>query len=441
MNAHSIPRILPVFAATSVVAAAGPYSAGLDDPANPFDAPVPGFVGPHGQGKARLDTYEVDEFGDPVFENPDNHVNPLFFGWATDAPDYVASEFVSSEFSDPSYALGPVTGDWFDVVSLGDLSATAIANGDPPGTITVTFDRPVRDLTGADFVVFENAVVAAGDYGGAGIGGVFAELAYVEVSADGVNFVRLPSTSLNPPLVGIPGFGAQYASLDPTNVHNLAGKHVNAYGDSWGTPFDLSDAGLSQVTHLRLVDVPGDGSFADSSSNPIYDAWKTIGSGGFDLEAVGVISTAMDFDSWPQLAALDPADRDPSDDPDRDGLNNLLEYAFGLVPWLADATAVTPMIEIGASGPEFSFNRDERTADLMVEVQVSPTMGGGSWTTIARSVAGAPMQAAGGSAVTISETSASEIASVGVLRRVTVRDDAPPPGRAFYRVNIVRESP
>lgn len=33
-------------------AGAGPYAAGLGDPANAFDAPVPGFTGPHGAGQA-----------------------------------------------------------------------------------------------------------------------------------------------------------------------------------------------------------------------------------------------------------------------------------------------------------------------------------------------------------------------------------------------------
>ena len=57
---------------------------------------------------------------------------------------------------------------------------------------------------------------------------------------------------------------------------------------------------------MRIVDIPGSGDFNDSATahidsntwpgwanydanHPIYDAWVTWGSGGLDLEAVGVL--------------------------------------------------------------------------------------------------------------------------------------------------------
>ena len=84
-------------------------------------------------------------------------------------------------------------------------------------------------------------------------------------------------------------------------MYNLAGKHVNAYGNSWGTPFDLENladdplviggqVNLDEINFARIVDIPGSGDFLDSSGDPIYDAWHTWGSGGVDLEAVGVIN-------------------------------------------------------------------------------------------------------------------------------------------------------
>jgi parallel beta-helix repeat protein len=117
----------------------------------------------------------------------------------------------------------------------------------------------------------------------------------MEVSTDGVNFIRFPSVTITPEVVG------DYGTVDPTNVTNLVGKHVNAYGDSWGTPFDLEDladnpdviAGivdLDEINYVRIVDIPGNGFFNDSLGNPIYDAWVTWGSGGLDFEALGVIN-------------------------------------------------------------------------------------------------------------------------------------------------------
>lgn len=413
---------------------AGPYSAALHDPANPEDAPVPGFVGPHGIGKARLDTFAVDDNGDPVFENPDNFVNPLFFAWADTIEDYQPSESVSAMFADPAAALGPVTGDNFHVVALGDRSA----GGTPPGTITVRLSQPIRNLTGADFVVFENGHIAEFNYGGAGIGGIFGELAQVWVSADGENFVRFPAVSLTAAAVGA------YGSLDPTNLKNLAGKHTNAFGDSWGTPFDLAQVNLSEITHIRLVDIPGDGRIGDDSGRPIYDPWKTFGSGGFDLEAVGAISTPMTYARWPALETIAPEARGEADDPDGDGLPNLLEYAFARLPWLHDAAEALPEIRLIAAGndtfPELTFLRDERLIDLVYEVQASPSLAGNSWTTIARSTTGGPLLPAAGHQPLIAETSASSIASVGVIRRVTLRDAVPVTAAStrFLRVKVTK---
>jgi hypothetical protein len=106
-------------------AMAGPYSRGWNDPLNAHDAPVSVFTGPHGEGKARID----DGFG---IENPVNHVNPLFFAWADAWEDYERSD-ADASYSDPTWALGAVTGDNFDVVSLGEMTATQIANGDRRG--------------------------------------------------------------------------------------------------------------------------------------------------------------------------------------------------------------------------------------------------------------------------------------------------------------------
>jgi hypothetical protein len=248
---------------------AGPFSTGLGNTnAGAVDPAIPGFVGPAGDGKT----------------TSPNVVNPLFSGWATTCTSYLPAPAVDARWSDPAKALGPVTGDNFDIVSLGDLNSTQIAAGTPPGQITLSFSGGIRNTAGADFAIFENSL---------GTGSlVFAELAYVEVSSDGQHFARFPSDSLTPSAVGA------FGQIDPTNVHNLPGKHVNSGGNSWGTPFDLSDlnndalvqsgqVNLHGIQFVRLIDIPGDGSFHDFNGHPIYDAWPTVGSGGFDLEAIG----------------------------------------------------------------------------------------------------------------------------------------------------------
>lgn len=417
--------------------AAAPYSLGWNDPANIWDAPVPGFTGPDGEGKARL----PDGLGG--FTNDRNYVNPIFFGWARGWADYVRADGQSA-FSDAALALGPVTGDEFDVVSLGDLTATQIASAAPVGRITLSVTdaqhpAPIRNLPGADFVVFENGVVAQYGTGGAGVGGVFGELAYVEVSSDGVNFARFPSVSLTPALVGA------YGTLDPTNVFNLAGKHVNAAGECWGTPFDLAalanhplvvagTVNLNNVRFVRIVDIPGNGSFLDSAQpapHAIFDPWRTVGSGGFDLEAIGVISVAITFDAWQDLHGLTGAQRGPQADPDGDGVPNGLEYAFAMLPLTPDAEAVPSPVS-GAPAFSISFRRDTRPTDLTVEV-LGTSAPGQPWQVIARATGGGPLLPVGPVVPVIEDASDSPIASVGVIRRHHVHAL---PGQQFLKIAV-----
>jgi hypothetical protein len=270
---------------------AGPYSAGNFDADNGYDAPIPGWVGPHGMGLARWDV------GGTVY-NPDNYVNPRFAGWATHVVSYVPAAGVWPEFQVSSRALGPATGDAFDIVSLGDLTQSQLEQGLAPGSITLGFELEITDGPGADFAVFENALFSSYDP----FGYAFGELAYVEVGTHTDTFARFPPVYLCADGGFSTNNGRDFAAFDPTEVYNLAGKHINNSGACWGTPFDLHDltnharvldgsVDLERIRYVRLIDIPGNGTFFDAQnpSNAILDAWVTEQSGGFDLEAVGVI--------------------------------------------------------------------------------------------------------------------------------------------------------
>ncbi|MEM9588956.1 MAG: PEP-CTERM sorting domain-containing protein [Planctomycetota bacterium] len=180
--------------------------------------------------------------------------------------------------------------------SLGDLSGADLIGGLQPGHLTVSFPSGVRNGDEWDFVVFENAFTGFADDPNTlnrnELDLLNAELAFVEVSSDGQSFARFPSQSLNQRGDLFTPFGDAFAYIDPTNVHNLAGKHAGSSG--LGTPFDLSDLSdhalvlggqvdLNNIQFVKLVDIPGNGVFTDSLGNPIYDAWLTEGTGGFDF--------------------------------------------------------------------------------------------------------------------------------------------------------------
>ncbi len=156
------------------------------------------------------------------------------------------------------------------VVSLGDR-----------GVAVLTFDVPIVNRPGPDFAVFENS-----------FGDGFLELAQVEVSSDGDRFVRFPDVSLTSNHRQINTFD----TLDATKLHNLAGKYRHGYG----TPFDLDELADStgidpgHITYVRIIDVGGciQPAFAsfDCQGHAINDPWPTpFDTGGFDLDAVGVI--------------------------------------------------------------------------------------------------------------------------------------------------------
>ena len=100
-------------------------------------------------------------------------------------------------------------------------------------------------------------------------------------------------------------------------------------------------------------------------------------------------------------------------DPDNDGLNNLLEYALGQSPLVAQ-TAGLPILETSSGGRmTFTFQRDPSLTDIDYIVEASPDLT--SWTPIAASTGGRAMQKLEG-AFAVAETGAP-------LKAVTVEDN------------------
>ena len=178
---------------------------------------------------------------------------------------------------DSSLAIGAADG---SVVSLGDS-----------GIAVLTFASPIVNGPGNDFAIFEN-----GFGNQANIEEAFLELAFLEVSSDGINFFRFPPKSTTQDTDQISSIiGMNF--MNARQVHNLAGKYISSYG----TPFDLqelsgvSGLNINAITHVRIVDVIGtiDESHAsrDTDGRKINDPFPTaFPTGGFDLDAVAVLN-------------------------------------------------------------------------------------------------------------------------------------------------------
>jgi len=192
-------------------------------------------------------------------------------GWLNIADKSLGQPTLGSEAD----AIGvPTNG----VVSLGDS-----------GVAVLTFNYNIYNGNGADFAVFENGFSNPENDSFA-----YLELAFVEVSSDGVNYFRFPASSAMQDTVQIDNFSYSLAS----RYHNLAGKYITGYG----TPFDLEDLkntpglDINNISHVRLVDVIGSIDPAhcsrDKDNHIINEAYPSpYPSAGFDLNGVGVINS------------------------------------------------------------------------------------------------------------------------------------------------------
>jgi len=206
-----------------------------------------------------------------IFKNDNS-----FVSWATQCTisrgyfDISNTSLGFTTVGDNSSAVG-IAGDNL-VVSLGD-----------GGSAILTFNRPITNGAGFDFAVFENSFQAN-----------FLELAFVEVSSDGVNYFRFPATSNTQTETQVGPFDTV---MEPTRINNLAGKYIANYG----TPFNLQELdsiiglNIDSITHVKIIDVIGSLQLPyasyDSNVHIINDPYPTaFPSGGFDLDAVGVIN-------------------------------------------------------------------------------------------------------------------------------------------------------
>ncbi len=248
--------------------------AGVTDPAQYFDATY----------KVR-DSYPpgsgLGTEANPIVALAGN--DPRLRGWATGWDDYQPGTDVTANWQVPANAVGPVGGSGYE----GNMSVVVLGNG---GRITMRFDAPVFDGPGADFAVFENGFRVSGQEND------FLELGYVEVSSNGTDFVRFDSGNLHDQPVGA------FAGFPASKIDGVAGRDLNGLG----TPFDLASlrnkpevrdgkVDLNAIDRVRIVDIVGtviDGvpTDLDSFGRTIYDPYKTVGSGGFDLRGIGTIN-------------------------------------------------------------------------------------------------------------------------------------------------------
>ncbi len=206
----------------------------------------------------------------------------IFVNWATDV-------VINRGLKDINNPIGGFATYGVNTAATAKADASIVSLGDA-GTAIISFENPIVNGVGADFAVFENSFFENDTSELA-----FLEFAFVEVSTDGVTYIRFPAVSELQTATQIGGF----QNTDARYFHNLAGKYTQFYG----APFDLDDlesanlgtsVNLNEINYIKIIDVIGiiDSEYTslDSLENQINDPYPTpYASGGFDLDAVGVI--------------------------------------------------------------------------------------------------------------------------------------------------------
>ena len=322
--------------------------------------------GPNSAGTTAIVAFADDETIQP---------NSELTAWAHAVVIYSPGENVSQVFQTTPGALGPAdfTGSYY----AGSDTTVTLGDG---GSITLSFATPILDTDGFDLVVFENGIPTTGGRG-------FFELAFVEVSSNGTDFYRFSGRSSTPR----PTSPYAFLELNPTDLDGLAGKYPATYG----TPFDFAWLGLSSISFVRIVDILGNGETLDVDGKPIFDPYPTVGSAGFDLDAVAAHVTQR-YETW-RKARFAWQDNytpvsDPFSDADEDGCSNLMEYSFATLP-TDPSSRRQPFISQQGHNIQLHFWRDPNKTDLRVAVEASSNLE--TWSEIAISVAGQPFSTTG----------------------------------------------
>lgn len=122
-----------------------------------------------------------------------------------------------------------------------------------------------------------------------------------------------------------------------------------------------------------------------------------------------------------------------TEDPDKDGLNNLLEYALGSNPNGNSATAA-PQVSTATGKLKIVFTRNTAASDLTISVIAADSLAG-PWTEIARSTNGAAFTAIAPGAL-VSEAGAGAVRNVESTDIVLITDPAHP--KRFMRLEVER---
>ncbi len=231
-------------------------------------------------------------------------------------------------------------------IHAGSLDVLSLGQG---GNVVLGFSVTLVDGPGEDFTVFENPFFSP-----IGTSNAFSEAAFVEVSSNGVDFARFPSSYVGPPapqsavgslpagtfsglVGGLPVLANTSIGLGDPFDPTVSGGEAFDLGDLSSDPLVTSGTvDLGAIHFVRIVDVVA-GVDADSTGQLIYD---NGGLGSADIDAVAVLHHTGNVNAAGPAVSVsyDPAGRLRVILSDPDGLGDLDPLSFRATFNLAPVT-------------------------------------------------------------------------------------------------------
>ncbi len=170
--------------------------------------------------------------------------------------------------------------------------------------------------------------------------------------------------------------GGNLTSYNGTTVSRLA--LLNANGTlntsfSTGTGFNGTINSLARDSSNRLWVAGNFTTYRGVTVN------RLVILNGFDTIPADPGSPATPLETYLAAAGVPAGKRGPNDDPDLDGVSNLLEYALDLPPNISSAASLPAPVTTTTT---LSLTYRRAKAGITYVVQVSPDLSPGSWTTV-----------------------------------------------------------
>jgi hypothetical protein len=182
--------------------------------------------------------------------------------------------------------------------------------------------------------------------------------------------------------------GAQQSYSTLAQWQGTTGETVSAFGNPGfvtatpGATPTVGDFALSSTSSCINAGQPSPG-YVSGTNEKDYFGQSRVASSRVDIGADEYLSAAQAWRDFYFALPDGGTDANATDDPDNDGIKNLIEYALSGNPTLP-SQSILPIIGQSGGHPTLTFNRNVNATDVTFIVQASTNLS--TWTTIASKI-------------------------------------------------------